>query len=269
MRDDSTFNLDPFFIGNKGAKRLERRFKKGYDALERVKFILNEVYKKSETQFIKDFVNTVYRVLHNEASIEELRPFYKKYNIIAGYYPKAPEAYAEYRALDDVIEVKFNTRDFDKTEAVNMIRELYVHEDTHRQQALGSILSQKDAQKPNLYDPWNLKDSENIAYFNQIEEADAYGRQTGERLRILYPEKDPEEILELIFDNRIDTYTKYMENLKVYRDQRIKKKARQHFFRALYDYLSEQEGENSLKALWENTRICAFQDFNVAAVRQG
>ena len=268
MRDDLTFDLNPF-NNSKYKKMKARRFGKGYDALDRVNYILNEVYKKSDTQFIKDYVDQIEKVFNNEADSETLRPYLIKYRRVTRIDLTLRETYADYDDMNDVITVYLNRADFSKKQIINRIRELYVHEDTHRQQINKNLLSKVVINNFDklLFDPWDLKDPKNVAYYNQVEEADAYGRQIGEKLRVLYPEKDSEEILELVFDNRVDTYTKYMEELKVYRDQRIKKKARQHFFRALYDYLSEQEGENSLKALWENVRICAFQDFNVATAR--
>lgn len=76
---------------------------------------------------------------------------------------------------------------------------------------------------------------EDVAYFSQTIEADSYGRQVGEALKHLYPEKP----ISWIFKNVDNPETEDL--LNVYRSSKISKKAFQHFWRALYDYVEGNE----------------------------
>lgn len=80
----------------------------------------------------------------------------------------------------------------------------------------------------------NVDMGENLEYFDQSVEADAYGREIGARLRVLHPRKTVSQLF-LSINSIKDAYCKHIIN--VYRDPRISEKANHAFFRALYDYL--------------------------------
>lgn len=207
---------------------------------------IKEAYTKTELDFIKSYVKDLRKFLIGEIKYSDLTVWEIKYNIRTALSQTLhTEAY--YDEDQNMIVVELSTRfGFYEKDLIDEIRAIYVHEDTHRQQANQSSLYNKDYKYPEAHDPFDLKSSENRNYFNQFIEADAYGRQCGEKLRAIYETEEAEEILELISKNKIDV--EYDENflweLKTYRSKALKQETKKRFFRALYDYL---KGEDTLK----------------------
>lgn len=121
----------------------------------------------------------------------------------------------------------------------------FCHEDTHRQQYLkaGEHYNRKNYKKPTSQ-YWNdVIPDEDFKYYNQSIEADAYGREIGARLKLYYFNKSVSDIFELIAKNEIEEDTS-RRIINVYKDPRIAQKAARSFFRALYDYLADNEELN-------------------------
>lgn len=117
----------------------------------------------------------------------------------------------------------------------------FVHEDTHKQQqkAAKDYKINKNYIKPTNVD-WRNLSAEDIKYFDQQIEADAYGREIGARLEKIYKRKSASSILLKVNSNTVkDEYSKRIIN--VHKDPRISKKSNRSFFKALYDYLAGDE----------------------------
>lgn len=131
----------------------------------------------------------------------------------------------------------------------------FVHEDTHRQQIEATPFKFFDNYVHYDFnsDPFDLSILQNVKYFDQSIEADAYGREVGETLRLEYQERDDKNAnltpIENIFEwvNARDIEDEHALTLiKTYKDPRISEKAQKSFFRALYDYLVDILGEESI-----------------------
>lgn len=124
----------------------------------------------------------------------------------------------------------------------------FVHEDTHKQQA--KVTPLKFFNNYVTYDfstdPFDLKILQNIKYFDQTFEADAFGRELGSILAVKYELKDSDN--EFSRRSTIRSIFQDLKNEKVdddfvkdiwrtYKDPRISEKAQKSFIRALYDYL--------------------------------
>lgn len=123
----------------------------------------------------------------------------------------------------------------------------FCHEDTHRQQhaKAGKYYSNGKYSPPtNQYWDENEVTDKDFDYFNQVTEADAYGREIAARLRGLHPRKSVSSLFMSVTNNNIkDKYCRGIIN--IYRDPRISDQANHSFFRALYDYLEgNEEGLN-------------------------
>lgn len=119
----------------------------------------------------------------------------------------------------------------------------FTHEDTHKQQFNKSKLSFKNY-KPSTIQYWDEDFDKSFDYFNQKVEADAYGREIGARLSELYKlnkkSGSAEKIFRDIIANNIDDlYSRKIIN--AYKDPRIDKDTMKSFYRALYDFLEENE----------------------------
>lgn len=124
----------------------------------------------------------------------------------------------------------------------------FVHEDTHKQQ--GKVTPLKFFNNYVAYDfntnPFDLQILQNAKYFNQVFEADAFGRELGSILAAKYELKDSDS--EFSRRSAVHSIFQDLENEKVdddfvkdiwrtYKDPRISEKAQRSFIRALYDYL--------------------------------
>jgi hypothetical protein len=122
----------------------------------------------------------------------------------------------------------------------------FVHEDTHKQQAKVTPLKFFNNYVTYDTDPFDLKSIQNVKYFNQPFEADAFGRELGSILAVEYELKDSENefsrrntvhnIFQDLKDGKVeDDFVKSIWN--TYKDPRISEKAQRSFIRALYDFL--------------------------------
>lgn len=127
----------------------------------------------------------------------------------------------------------------------------FVHEDTHKQQAEVTPLKffDKYVKFDNNTNPFDLNILNNLKYFNQLHEADAFGREAGRLVEFEYletnhkddlDENDVQKIFEKLRKNEFED-EHLLEIIKTYRDPRITKSARESFLRAMYDYLAKEE----------------------------
>lgn len=132
----------------------------------------------------------------------------------------------------------------------------FVHEDTHKQQAQVTPLEffNNCVTYDSSTDPFDLQTLQNVKYFNQAFEADAFGRELGSILAARYELKDSDDefsrrstvhnIFQDLKNGKVDdSFVKDIWN--TYKDPRISEKAQRSFIRALYDYLEgfdEEEG---------------------------
>ena len=132
-----------------------------------------------------------------------------------------------------------------RKEYTRQLKIMVVHEDTHKQQFDRYDGYSEGYELPESLNPFQTLSSKDIAYFSQTIEADAYGREVGESLIQAYPEKSAYWIFENVIRKNVTTDIE--EILAVYRNPKIPKKAFQHFWRALYDYLVEEKDPDSKK----------------------
>lgn len=133
----------------------------------------------------------------------------------------------------------------------------FVHEDTHRQQANVTLLEffNNYVTYDSSTDPFDLKILQNVKYFDQVFEADAFGRELGNILAVRYELKDSDD--EFSRRSKVHSIFQDLKNEKVdddfvkdiwraYKDPRISEKAQKSFIRALYDYLEGfEEGDGT------------------------
>lgn len=162
------------------------------------------------------------------------------------------------RVLDIIkcIESKYDAFEYSQLKKLaEFFWSCFVHEDTHKQQIEATPFKFFDNYVHYDFnsDPFDLSILQNIKYFNQSIEADAFGREVGEALRLEYQERDDKNAnltpIENIFEwvNARDIEDEHALTLiKTYKDPRISEKAQKSFFRALYDYLVDILGEESI-----------------------
>lgn len=140
----------------------------------------------------------------------------------------------------DVLEIILEAEDEALKELAKLFWTNFCHEDTHRQQAAKSKVEINRNYTSIDSEYWDVDLGESFSYFDQGIEADAYGREIGAKLQILYPNESTSRIFNLISGNKIkDRYCRCIIN--IYKDPRISDKANHSFFRALYDYLEGNE----------------------------
>lgn len=127
---------------------------------------------------------------------------------------------------------------------LTFLKQKIVHEDTHKQQFDRYEGYNKDYKLP-ITGAFRLQSKEDVDYFSQTIEADAYGREVGQVLKDTFPNTYSEILFKMLMTGKTDCIKEYTD---VYKDSRISRKAFQHFWRALYDYLKENE-----KPLEENS----------------
>lgn len=116
----------------------------------------------------------------------------------------------------------------------------FCHEDTHKQQTAKSKVNLNKNYKPPVSPYYNIDLEKDLDYYNRVTEADAYGREIAARLQFWYPNSSNSTIYEAIDEDKVvDEYCSNIIN--VYKDSRVSRKARTSFFRALYDYLEDNE----------------------------
>lgn len=130
----------------------------------------------------------------------------------------------------------------------------FVHEDTHNQQAKVTPLKffNNYVTYDSSTDPFDLQILQNVKYFNQAFEADAFGRELGNILAVSYKLKDSDtefsrrekvhDIFQDLKNEKVDD--DFVKDIwRTYKDPRISEKAQKSFIRALYDYLEGFEEE--------------------------
>lgn len=224
--------------------------------------ILNELYKKASETICFRFLETFKKYLNKEISEEEFNTFRKENHFdievlpthgtgIRGYYNLSTKNYVI--QIEKGLEIIFHS--LTNEQLYTLVKKFwlwFIHEDTHKQQddlsggfGLGkNYICFLDS------DPTNLDIQQNVDYFNQLVEADAYAREVGEILKILYniPKEGTEPsrsglITDIINDIKDDKVKdKDVQQItSIYWDPRINKKAKMKFFGTLYEYLYGEE----------------------------
>lgn len=206
---------------------------------------LYEVYSKIDIDFVRNLILELQKFLKGQLSIEKIQKDSLKNGIGFMLYPNQDNeamicSFDPYLNLI-IIPIYKNTIKALKTDTldinsfVNLIEASIVHEDTHKQQFKKYFFYSKNYKLPDTTN--NLKlTNKNIAYYNQIIEAQAYGRQLGYLLRKRFPDLQANIIFQKIWKNELD-----YELLDIYKDSRISGKAFNKFFKTLYTYLDNRE----------------------------
>lgn len=226
--------------------------------------ILNELYKKASETICYHFFETFRKYLNKEIPEKEFDAFKKENHFdieilptygtgIRGCYDLSTKNYVI--QIEKGLEIIFHSLTNEQLYAlVKKFWLWFVHGDTHKQQddlSGGSRLGKNYIRFLDS-DPTNLDIQQNVDYFNQLIEADAYAREVGEILKILYniPKGGVEpsqsglvtDIINDIKNGKIkDKDVQQITN--IYWDPRINKKAKMKFFGTLYEYLYGEESQ--------------------------
>ena len=205
---------------------------------------LFEEYSKTSLEDINLLVDTLTDFFLKKIKINQLYELTAKCRIGFELVPEDTNVYNRFDPnlgitiipiKSSQIEALIKDPDF-KKRYLKYLKYSIVHEDTHKQQFGRYEGYSKNYKYPNYTgNPFELLSPEDVAYFSQTIEADSYGRQVGEALKHLYPEKP----ISWIFKNVDNPETEDL--LNVFRSSKISKKAFQHFWRALYDYVEGNE----------------------------
>lgn len=228
--------------------------------------ILNELYKKASETICYHFFEAFKKYLNKEISEDEFETFKKENHFdiellptygtgIRGCYDLSTKNYVI--QIEKGLEIIFHS--LTNEQLYTLVKKFwlwFVHEDTHKQQddLSGGFRLGKNYICFLDSDPTNLDIQQNVDYFNQLIEADAYAREVGEILKILY--NIPKEGVEpsqsgLVADiiNDIKNGKTKDEDVQqitnIYWDPRINKKAKMKFFGTLYEYLYGEESRVS------------------------
>ena len=224
--------------------------------------ILNEIYRKASETMCFRFLETFKKYLSKEISEEEFNTFKKENHFdieilpthgigIGSCYNLSTKNYVI--QIEKGLEIIFHS--LTNEQLYNLTKRFwlwFIHEDTHKQQddSSGGFRLGKNYIRFLETDPTNLGIQQNVDYFNQLIEADAYAREVGEILKILYniPKEGVEpsqsglvtDIINDIKDGKVkDKDVQQITN--IYWDPRINKKAKMKFFGTLYEYLYGDE----------------------------
>lgn len=216
-----------------------------------ISFLLTEAYKRSDDI---DFVEVlkVYRsTLKGEYFTKDFYKFLDKKNIsieftdgeklIGGAFDLKTLKIIMVITKDVERDIFYANENDLKNIAANFWAN-FVHEDTHRQQfnAAGSYDIFKKYKKPKVLD-WSDDIETDLDYYDQSIEADAYGREVASRLQTIFGAENSLTVLNKISVGS-SVYDKYCERLiSIYKDPRISEKSNKAFFRAIFDFLSENE----------------------------
>ena len=214
------------------------------------KYLLEEAYRKTDKNVCRDFVELLHDFLISKISSNEFKAFESLHdfelqrvegsNVIGGFYDYNTRKIT-LLISDDVLAQIQKADDKQLDIITDNIWTNFVHEDTHKQQF------QKYDNSKNYASPKSLDWSDNLEksldYFEQVMEADAYGREIGARLKTIYEfSTDSGHLLKKIFQdiNNNDVTDEYSSKIiNIYKHP--KNKATKKFFRALYDFLNDQE----------------------------
>ncbi len=216
------------------------------DSLLKTNNWLVEEYYKTDTQFFEHLLDTLLQVLSKNVDINNLYEESEQCRVGFELVPNSTDI-SNYRFDPSlgmtIISINEYTisklildPDFKKLYLREMIYKI-VHEDTHKQQ-----FDRYDGFNKNYTYPtknaFKMLSQKDVDYFSQTIEADAYGREVGEIIIQQYGSVLVDDIFNDIVKGDCPQIQEY---LQVYRDPRIPKKAFQHFWRSLYDYLKGEE----------------------------
>lgn len=221
--------------------------------------LLNEAYHKTGKEECYEIITALVSKLRGAITDEQYQLFCDMLNIhtsvLEGYDYSAISA--SYGRVSETFEIQYtkpfeddlkrSTKD-DIGLFVDNLWTAFIHEDTHKQQN-SKIPKDIKLKLNNSYvtylpsDPTNLSYPQNLDYYNQVTEADAYGREIAARLEKLYPTETVSNLFLRITSNNIqDDYIKKI--IGVYKDPRINDNANKAFFRSIYDFLKEEKEES-------------------------
>lgn len=211
---------------------------------------LQEVYKKTDVSFIDDFLDDLYTNTEKEEDVFKIA---KKYDVnveivessyedlfIRGGYGYDINKITFFISRKGLQNFLSDDMSFYNKALFDFKRSL-THEDTHKQQ---NKLSNSKAFKKyiNLPKIYSKNVNDNVSYFDQYVEADAYGRQVGYQLRHQFGnEMSANEIYSKIKDGYVRS-----DILNVYsdKDNGMSEKNRRKFWHTLWQYLDNQEENN-------------------------
>lgn len=214
------------------------------------KYLLEEAYKKTDKSTCRDFVELLHDFLISKISPDEFKTFESQHdfelqrvegsNVIGGFYDYKTRKITLLMSDDFLNQIqKADGKQLDII--TDNIWTNFVHEDTHKQQ-FQKYNKSKNYTSPKSLD-WNDNLEKSLDYFGQAVEADAYGREIGARLKTIYEfSTDTDHLLKKIFQdiNNNDVVDEYSSKIiNIYKHP--KNKATKKFFRALYDFLNDQE----------------------------
>lgn len=221
--------------------------------------LLNEAYHKTGKEECYEIITALVSKLRGVITDEQYQLFCDMLNIhtsvLEGYDYSAISA--SYGRVSETFEIQYtkpfeddlkrSTKD-DIGLFVDNLWTAFIHEDTHKQQN-SKIPKYIKLKLNNSYvtylpsDPTSLSYPQNLEYYNQVTEADAYGREIATRLEKLYPTETVSNLFLRITSNNIqDDYIKKI--IGVYKDPRINDNANKAFFRSIYDFLKEEKEES-------------------------
>ena len=145
------------------------------------------------------------------------------------------------RLIKENIKSKFDAVEYGQLEKLSdFYWHNFVHEDTHKQQAQVTPLEffNNYVTYDSSTDPFDLQTLQNVKYFNQAFEADAFGRELGSILAVRYELKDSDDefsrrsavhnIFQDLKNGKVDDdFVKDIWN--TYKDPRISEKAQRSF----------------------------------------
>lgn len=201
---------------------------------------LAEAYKRVDKMLCYLFFIRTYQYFLNTLSEEEYLKFQNETKMFleildlkeeaVGAYYDADTRETTFQVTNAFLKRLITAKQQDVKDFASDFWFAFVHEDTHKQQTeerkvkLGSNYVKYLAN-----DPFNLDISQNLKYFNQIDEATAYGRELGSKIWKLYnfeylTKREQEsmigDVFENIKNNKIeDAYLKNIIN--IYKDPRI------------------------------------------------
>lgn len=212
---------------------------------------LTEAYKKSNDVDWVEVLRLYKDCMRNEVSEKDFTSYLDKNKIafeivdgeglIGGQFELSTQRVIMVFTKDIEEEIFYANESMLKNLAANFWIN-FIHEDTHRQQfnAAGDYNIFKKYKAPATLD-WTADLMTNLDYYDQSVEADAYGRDVGARLQTKFGKRSNFHTISLISSDR-DVNDDYCQKLiSIYKDPRISKKSHIAFFRALYDFLSENE----------------------------
>lgn len=223
--------------------------------VNRLTRLLYESYRKTDTTVAKPLVQNLYKFTIGEIGLSEFSKYQEKVGIgfdLINNFDVNDEFKPCFDPITGMIVIAINWSMFKKVsegeieflqELENLVKYTIAHEDTHKQQFMKYNLYSLGYVSPDVDIVSEELSQKEVRYFSQTIEADAYGREIGEMLRLKYPNSNVKDIFKSIYLNDAPSFI--MDKIRIYRDSRISRKAFQHFWRAVYDYLIGEDSTTS------------------------